>query len=603
MRLVLWAQEDKIHAELMERFFVATVVALVVLVSCNTGEPGVVVDGTFTQTIKVNNTCLLIPAQEKGKLAQLSILADGNNILGETQTINVAQDQIDYYIPIKIGSFKGKKLDVVISGIEESFIVCTGIKSADDYVYEYDEPYRPIYHFSPDFGWTNDPNGMTYFDGEYHLAYQTNPYGTRHFNMHWGNAISEDLVHWKNLPFIVAPDSLGAIYSGSAIVDVENTSGFGENAIIGMYTSAQRRIQRQSIAYSIDRGRTFTKFEGNPVITDLDKRNFRDPKLISYNGGWIVCIAAGDVIDFYGSKDLKIWTKLSDFGKGIGSHDGVWECPDFLKFNVDGEEKWVLLVSINPGGPNGGSVTQYFIGDFDGIKFTSDSLPYPLWIDEGTDNYAGVTFSNTGCRHIFLGWMSNWLYSNDVPTKYFRNAMTIARDLELRDNGEHLFLASVPSPEIYTARVSDREVTVALEDGKFVVEEILPENDGAYEINFRVDCASERHFSLKLYNGKGEEMVFTFDFDALTVTLDRSNSGIVDFKDRYANDSIVGHFIKRDNYNIQLFVDRHSTELFVNDGDMTFTNTMFPTEIYNSLELTVSSARTAVSGLHIYEIK
>jgi len=560
--------------------------------------------GTYNEVITIPVTAredyLLIPSSNSGSSSSLSILADGQNILGVPQNIVLAQDVKDYDIPVDISAWKGKTLEVVLTNIDDYDITVKGLTQSDVRIEQYEEPYRPVYHFSPDFGWTNDPNGMVYFDGEYHLAYQANPYGTKHSNMHWGNAVSTDLVHWEDLPFIVAPDALGAIFSGSSVVDTDNTAGFGANAIVAMYTSAGQG-QRQSIAYSTDRGRTFTKYEGNPVLDDPEKQpNFRDPKVIRYGDKWVVCVAAGDVIAFYESVDLKNWRKLSEFGRGIGSHAAVWECPDLLRFKKGDKEKWVLIVNINPGGPNGGSVAQYFIGDFDGERFEADPLPYPLWIDEGVDNYAGVTFSGTGDRHIFMGWMSNWLYSGSVPTVRFRNAMTLPRDLSLKYNGRHLFLASTPSPEVYAARASSRTVDVSLGNGRFIVPEILPDNDGAYEIDFTVS-PGKSPLSLRLYNGRGEEMLFTFDFKALTLTLDRSRSGIVDFFKYFGKTDIQTHLVRRPEYKVQLFVDRHSTEIFIGDGDVCFTNCMFPTEVYNALEL--AGEDTGITDMTIYDMK
>ncbi|MBR6814087.1 MAG: glycoside hydrolase family 32 protein, partial [Tidjanibacter sp.] len=375
---------------------------------------------------------------------------------------------------------------------------------------EYDEQYRPLYHFTPYFGWTNDPNGMVYHDGEWHLAFQSNPYGTTHSNMHWGNAVSRDLIHWENLPLIVAPDSLGAIFSGSSVVDKNNTAGFGKDAIVGIYTSAGRQ-QRQSIAWSNDRGRTFTKYEGNPVLSDPAHRDYRDPKVAWIGDKWVMSLATGEVITFYGSKDLKNWEKLSEFGRGIGSHAAVWECPDLLRMEYNGEEKWVLLVSINPGGPNGGSVTQYFIGDFDGTEFHADPLPYPLWIDWGVDNYAGVTFGNVEGRHVFMGWMSNWNYSNFVPTRYFRNAMTLPRELSLKHNGEHLFLASRPAAEVYAARKQQTEPVDVKVKGKALIGGLLEEFDGAYSIDMTLLPKGDKEYGFRLCNSLNEYVEFRFN--------------------------------------------------------------------------------------------
>ena len=258
-------------------------------------------------SITASDNYLLIPSANDGGVSRLSIMSEGRNILGESQDINVASNHCDYMIPIDISSYKGKPLDVVITSIDSKSLTATGIIQSADRRLNRDEPYRQVYHFTPDFGWTNDPNGMVYLDGEYHLAYQANPYGTKHYNMHWGNAVSKDLVHWNDLPFIVAPDELGAIYSGSSVVDKDNSAGFGKNAIVAMYTSASQ-TQKQSIAYSTDNGRSFVKYEHNPVLFEESRQpDFRDPKLMPYKDKWIVSVAAGDVIAFYESSDLKNW--------------------------------------------------------------------------------------------------------------------------------------------------------------------------------------------------------------------------------------------------------------------------------------------------------
>ena len=574
----------------MKRFLICLGAALALLSSCK-------------ESIKAEKGYLLIPSQNHGPEALLSINVKGENILGEKQVIELATDRIDYWIPIDISSVRGSRLELLVETPDGTEAGPVEFRQSDSREFSRDERFRPVYHFSPDFGWTNDPNGIVYYDGEYHLAYQANPYGTRHYNMHWGNAVSEDLVHWTDLPVIVRPDSLGAVFSGSAVLDAEGSAGFGDNALVAMYTSAGR-LQRQSIAYSLDRGLNYTKYEGNPVITDLDSPDFRDPKMMKYGDSWVVSVAAGDVIAFYGSKDLKDWTKLSEFGRGIGSHAAVWECPDLIRFEYEGQTKWVLLVSINPGGPNGGSVTQYFIGDFDGKEFRADPLPYPLWIDEGTDNYAGVTFANTGDRKIFLGWMSNWFYSQETPFENFRNAMTIPRDLSLRHNGKHLFLASSPSPEVLAARCDEKRL--ALPDVIARPESISPvieDNNGAYVIEFTAVPVKGKKMELQLRNTKGEKMVFRFDFRAGKLSLDRSNSGIVDFEPRFSNDNIVTDIVPRKEYFVQLFVDRHSTELFINDGDVSFTNTMFPTEVYDILDFIPLDGKMTIKDAKVSRIK
>ncbi len=551
-----------------------------------------------SREMTVSARYMLVPAADNGQMARLTVTADGESLLGEPQTIRLASAaDATYWIPIDLAERQGQKVKVTIAGGAPD-----DVRFADSIPMEYDEQYRPLYHFTPYFGWTNDPNGMVYHDGEWHLAFQSNPYGTTHSNMHWGNAVSRDLIHWENLPLIVAPDSLGAIFSGSSVVDKNNTSGFGKDAIVGIYTSAGRQ-QRQSIAWSNDRGRTFTKYEGNPVLSDPAHRDYRDPKVAWIDDKWVMSLATGEVITFYGSKDLKNWEKLSEFGRGIGSHAAVWECPDLLRMEYNGEEKWVLLVSINPGGPNGGSVTQYFIGDFDGTEFHADPLPYPLWIDWGVDNYAGVTFGNVEGRHVFMGWMSNWNYSNFVPTRYFRNAMTLPRELSLKHNGDHLFLASRPAAEVYAARkLATEPVDVKLK-GKTLLGGLLEEFDGAYSIDMTLLPKGNGEYGFRLCNSLNEYVEFRFNPAEGTLTLDRAKSGKTDFSPRYITTPIVTPVPEARSYELELFVDKHSTELFINDGDVVFTNCVFPNEPYDSIEFFSDGKTLKIEDFVIYKMQ
>ena len=298
------------------------------------------------------------------------------------------------------------------------------------------EQYRPQFHFTPKAHWMNDPNGMVYLNGKYHLFFQYNPDSTVWGPMHWAHAISKDMIHWKEQPISLYPDSLGTIFSGSAVIDKDNTAGFGKNAMVAIFTHHNKKIedqktglhQYQSLAYSLDEGKTWTKYKGNPVLPNPGIWDFRDPKVMWHTatGKWIMTLATKDRITFYSSPNLKKWTKESEFGEKLGAHGGVWECPDLFPLELEGKTHWVLLVSINPGGPNGGSATQYFTGDFDGKTFKPDAEKQK-WMDYGTDNYAGVTFSNTGARKVLMGWMNNWNYANVVPTKAWRGATTLPR--------------------------------------------------------------------------------------------------------------------------------------------------------------------------------
>ena len=302
----------------------------------------------------------------------------------------------------------------------------------------YKEQYRPQIHFSPKEHWMNDPNGMVYNDGIYHLFFQYYPGGTVWGPMHWGHATSKDLIHWQQQPVALYPDSLGYIFSGSAVVDKNNTSGFGKDGkvpLVAIFTShyphaapGATDFENQSLAYSLDNGKTWIKYSGNPVLKNPGIPDFRDPKVMWYGpeNKWVMTLATRDRVTFYSSNDLKHWNKESEFGQSAGAHGGVWECPDLFPLKYKGETVWILIVNVNPGGPNKGSATQYFTGNFDGNKFNSNSSQVK-WIDYGPDEYAGVTWNNTGNRRIFLGWMSNWLYANQVPTVKCRNSMSIPR--------------------------------------------------------------------------------------------------------------------------------------------------------------------------------
>jgi fructan beta-fructosidase len=560
---------------------------------------------SYSDCIQAKKKWLLIPAEDSEISSLLSIVNNNHNILGVEQKITPARTRIDYYVPIDISNFKGQSLTIHISGVDKKDLICKNICQEDEYTFKYDEPYRQLWHMTPHFGWANDPNGMVYFNKTYHIAYQHNPYGTRHNNMHWGYAVSKDLVHWENRPLIIAPDTLGSIFSGSSIVDVNNTAGFGENAIIAIYTSAvgnNYERQRQCIAYSTDYGRSFIKHDGNPILSDPSRIDFRDPKVSWVNNQWIMSLATGQTISFFRSEDLKHWEKLSEFGEGTGSHKGIWECPDLIRLSYKGQEKWVLLVSINPGGPHGGSATQYFIGRFDGKNFIADTMDYPLWLDAGADNYAGVTFNNIPDKAVFIGWMSNWLYSNETPTFFFRNGMTMPRELFLKHDGQKVILASKPAPDIYQAcNLITEEQAMKINDVGSI-DQLLQNNNGAYRIDFTLIPRGNGKFGFKLINNLNEHADFMIDTNEGTISLDRSKSGLVSFHPEFARKPIISSIVKKNMYKMELFIDKQSAELFINDGDLVFTNTLFPATVYNKIQWVAENCSIAVENIKIYRI-
>ena len=566
--------------------------------------------GSNTKAIKqdfnIEAAYFLLPIQDKSPEVKVTVNYP-DSISQSPYFIRLAQDSIDYWVKLDVKNFKGKTVSLEFEGLEKNSFAIKNIKQSDNFDFDYKEKYRPAYHFTPEYGWMNDPNGMVFLDGEYHLFYQYNPFGAVWGNMHWGHAVSTDLTSWTYLPVAIGPDSLGAIFSGSAVIDKNNTAGFGENAMVAIYTSAGK-VQTQSIAYSTDKGRTFTKYDKNPVIANPDIPDFRDPKVFWHKetNQWVMALATKQTITFYGSPNLKEWTKLSEIGEGIGAHGGVWECPDLFPMTYQGKTKWVLLVSINPGGPNGGSATQYFIGDFDGKTFKPDALPYPLWIDYGRDNYAGVTWSNipeADGRTIFIGWMSNWDYANQVPSKYFRSANTVPRELKLASNGNHLILTSYPVKEINALKNKEKnlidDVTVKAE---YRIEKLLSVNEGTYEIEFTLQPENTDIFGFSLENTKNEKIEVKFDKAAKQIILDRRTSGLSAFKDNFASE-MKAPLTAGKEYRIRLLVDKASVELFVNEGETVMTSIFFPTENMNTLRLFTAKGEMKVSGIRISGIK
>jgi fructan beta-fructosidase len=494
-------------------------------------------------------------------------------------------------------------------------------KTADtgDATKPYTEKYRPQFHFSPDSAWMNDPNGMVYYDGEYHLFYQYYPDSTVWGPMHWGHAISTDLVHWQHMPIALYPDSLGFIFSGSAVVDWNNTTGFGsvENPpLVAIFTYHDPKIvetggvdvESQAIAYSLDKGRSWTKYEGNPVIPNDGNRDFRDPNVI-WNDEiqqWNLVLSAHDHVQIYTSDDLKSWKHESDFGIDAGTHDGVWECPDLFPLQVEGtdETKWVLIVNINPGGPNGGSGTQYFLGDFDGHEFTVDSKE-TNWVDWGRDNYAGVTWSDVpkeDGRRIFLGWMSNWAYANVVPTEEWRSAMTLPRTLSLVKKNDQYVLKSTPVQE--TELIADNSTAVNIETVEISGEKTLnleevTLNQSRLSLEFEMDETLPEAFGIVLENELGENVKFNYSTAHKQFQFNRNKSGDMSFSDKFPGISVapyeVGTTVK-----LELFVDAASAEVFVDGGDLVMTEIFFNSQPFSKLKvfaegqsITLTSAKAA----------
>ena len=456
-----------------------------------------------------------------------------------------------------------------------------------------DARFRPLLHFTPKANWMNDPNGMVYYKGTYHLFYQYYPDGNVWGPMHWGHATSTNLMNWKHQTIALYPDSLGMIFSGSAVVDKNNTSGFGKNGqvpLIAIFTQhdeaamkkGSKSFQNQSIAYSLDEGKTWTKYKNNPVLRSPGLVDFRDPK-VAWNTAankWIMTLAVADRIHFYSSPDLKNWTKESEFGETAGAHGGVWECPDLFPMKHEGKEIWVLLVSLNPGGPNKGSATQYFLGEFDGKTFHPYSTE-TKWIDYGPDNYAGVTWSNTRDKIFFMGWMSNWSYAQIVPTTTWRSAMTLPRELRLEKGGNELRIASWPVKSLlpfFSSTIGSKGMGSSPYG--------LLTNVKPSVVPCQLSLTGLKHsFSLRFSNDSGEELLIGFDAKQDQYYIDRSKSGNTAFHADFPIRSFAPRFSLSDTVKLSVVLDRSSVELFGDNGLTIMTAIYFPSAPFTKAEL------------------
>jgi len=441
----------------------------------------------------------------------------------------------------------------------------------------------------------NDPNGMVYFNHTYHLFFQYYPGATVWGPMHWGHATSTDLIHWKQLPIALYPDSLGYIFSGSAVVDTHNTSSFGKNGktpLVAIFThhdpkgaaENKNNFQNESLAYSLDNGATWTKYAGNPVLKNPGITDFRDPKVMWFESGkkWIMTLAVKDHINFYSSADLKSWKKLSEFGMGIGAHGGVWECPDLFPLKLNGKTYWVLIVNINPGGPNGGSATQYFIGQFDGIKFSPIDT-HTRWLDYGPDEYAGVTWNNTGNRRIFLGWMSNWLYATQVPTKSWRSAMTVPRELKLADYNNDIIVTSAPVDELNHLRKKTLAFKSIPVSPKVNLNKMLGDLSTQYTLHLNV--GSEQGISVELSNTKGEKLTLGYHKGKNEYFIDRTHAGISTFNKDFEGKFTAPRLSGNKTIRLTLVVDKASVELFADEGATVMTCIFFPHQPLDKLSI------------------
>lgn len=553
---------------------------------------------------------LLLPVQDDAPEGKVNIVVNNEGQLAQSMNIRLARERVDSYVPLDLSAYVNQKVSIDIAGMPSSSLCWKELKMSDSFDMTNKEMFRPVYHHTPVYGWMNDPNGMFYKDGVYHLYFQYNPYGSVWGNMHWGHSTSTDLMHWNFEGCAIVPDAWGAIFSGSCVVDHNNTAGFGKGAVVAFYTSAKATpwgdVQSQSMAYSLDNGKTFTKYEGNPILTSSEK-DFRDPKVFWYAPGkhWVMMLAVGQHMEIYSSVNLKEWKKESEFGAMQGAHGGVWECPDLVEIPVEGtrEKKWVLICNLNPGGPFGGSAAQYFVGSFDGKKFVNESPTQTKWMDWGKDNYATVTWNNApDGRCIALGWMSNWQYANNVPTRQYRSANTLARDLTLYREGQELYLKSTPSSEVKKARGKKVSIPSFKVSEKHEMVNLFEEKQGAYEVEIVIQNAGASKIAFCLLNDKGEKVSMYYDLNRKQFVMDRSESGKVDFSKDFPAVTVAPVNVDKE-LTLRLFVDRSSIEAFGEDGKFVMTNLVFPSQPYVKMCFEADKNGYAVKSLNVYKLQ
>ena len=587
---------------------------------------------------------LILPVEEEKGEAQ--VLLDNGKATDTWMDVRLAQGKTDYYVPFKLN--KGRTSIVKILNLKADALALKKgqMKLSNVWDVTNTDFYRPSYHHTPSYGWMNDPNGMFYKDGVYHLCYQYNPYGSKWGNMHWGHAISRDLIHWKEVEPTIARDPMGHIFSGSAVIDKDGTANYGKDAIVALYTSASdKNGQIQCMAYSTDGGYTFHKYSGNPVLTPFDGlKDFRDPKVFWYAPlkKWYMIVSADKEMRFYSSPDLKKWTYVSAFGRGYGAQPNQFECPDFFQLPVDGnpnKKKWVMIVNINPGCLFGGSATEYFIGDFDGKNFVCDSKPsVAKFLDYGKDHYATVTFSGVQDRVLGIAWMSNWQYANVTPIRQYRGANTLPREFKLFTGKDgQIYMSSNVVPEVAGLRKTFKRLPdLVITQGKNS-KNLSSSKENAFEIEMDVTPGDAAKTGFILYNEKGEKVNIYFDMKAGRLVMDRTESGKTKFGEKaeahkiekefdlhehreikepfrklnsvnYKNDFALGTWAPLSlcdskTYHLNVFVDKCSIEIFVNGGRIAMTNLVFPTQPYTSVKFYSDGNKAAYRNIKVSELK
>ena len=576
---------------------------------------------------------LLLPIQEDQPEVKVRLLGDAPE--DTWLDIRLAVDSVDYYVPFPLSREKGRTLEIL--HLKKSAVAWEKLILSDTFDTSKRDYYRPAYHYTPDYGWMNDPNGLIYHEGVYHLYYQFNPFGSKWGNMCWGHATTRDFIHWTHEAPALRRDTLGHIFSGSTILDREGTAGFGQGAILAYYTAHQMREgkqwQAQCLAYSTDGGYTYTKYKGNPILTPSDGVvDFRDPKVFWYapTKQWHMIVSADKEMRFFRSQDLKSWEYVSAFGEGYGARPNQFECPDFFELPMEGtnEKKWVMLVNINPGCPFGGSATEYFVGSFDGQVFTPDTdAEIARWLDFGKDHYAFVTFHNVKGRTLGLPWVSNWQYANVTPFRQSRGMNGLPRELFLFLQHGRSYVGARPAREVTALRKSTQTLSLPR---RLTDSVMLSSAFQGYEDSFELELTlaparGVQRVGIVLSNASGDRLPIYLDLNKRRVVMDRTESGLTDFgqlstpHERESMDWRTGEGINYKNdfalatwaplelcvgptYKLRLFFDRSVAELFVDEGRIAMTNLVFPRTPYTVLSVFSEGATTEIKDARLHRL-
>ena len=576
---------------------------------------------------------LLLPIQEDQPEVKVRLLGDTPE--DTWLDIRLAVDSVDYYVPFPLSREKGCTLEIL--HLKKSAVAWEKLILSDTFDTSKRDYYRPAYHYTPDYGWMNDPNGLIYHEGVYHLYYQFNPFGSKWGNMCWGHATTRDFIHWTHETPALRRDTLGHIFSGSTILDREGIAGFGQGAILAYYTAHRmhegKQWQAQCLAYSTDGGYTYTKYKDNPILTPSDGVvDFRDPKVFWYapTKQWYMIVSADKEMRFFRSQDLKSWEYVSAFGEGYGARPNQFECPDFFELPMEGtnEKKWVMLVNINPGCPFGGSATEYFVGSFDGQVFTPDTdAEIARWLDFGKDHYAFVTFHNVEGRTLGLPWVSNWQYANVTPFRQSRGMNGLPRELFLFSQHGRSYVGARPAKEVTALRKSTQTLSLP---PRLTDSVMLSSAFQGYEDSFELEITltparGVQRVGVVLSNVSGDRLPIYLDLNKRRVVMDRTESGQTDFgqlstpHERESMDWRTGEGINYKNdfalatwaplelcagstYKLRLFFDRSVAELFVDEGRIAMTNLVFPRRPYTALSVFSEGASTEVKDARLYRL-